>query len=202
MTWISSIFLTTLHMVVKWHERTLLLLWHAQGIDANWMRIELTSLQMRIQTDLSVKRPKDNHRCTVHSRALGVSWKVVSAFSMSWKRRREFTKAQINLGLRQRSLVADCLTRWGSMAKMASRIWELHNVKPFHLNSIIPNQNKLYYRHCTIRIVNTLIIQSEWNTNKCLTVWLINSSGFTRSVSGFATHLSTLYPSSVQWQVL
>ena len=38
---------------------------------------------------------KDDQQC---SRALGVSRKVVSAFSMSWKRRREFTKAQMNLG--------------------------------------------------------------------------------------------------------
>ena len=43
---------------------------------------------------------------------------------MSWKKRRELTKAQINLKLNQRSLVADCSTRWGSMEKMVRRILE------------------------------------------------------------------------------
>ena len=62
---------------------------------------------------------KDDHRCT---RALGLSTEIVSSFSMSWKRRRDLTKAQINLELRQCSLVSDCATRWGSMAKMVSRI--------------------------------------------------------------------------------
>lgn len=43
---------------------------------------------------------------------------------MSWKRKRELIKAQVNLQLPQHSLVADCPTRWGSMAKMVSRILE------------------------------------------------------------------------------
>jgi len=49
------------------------------------------------------KALQGDNRC---SRALGVSRKVVSAFSISWKRRRELTKAQMNLELPQRSLVA------------------------------------------------------------------------------------------------
>ena len=40
------------------------------------------------------------------SRALGVSRKIVAAFSGSWKRKREFTKAQINLNLEQHSLIS------------------------------------------------------------------------------------------------
>ena len=63
----------------------------------------------------------NDNRC---SRALGISRKVVSAFSMSWKQKRDLTKSQLNLGLKQHSLVADCATRWGSMSKMVSRILE------------------------------------------------------------------------------
>ena len=62
---------------------------------------------------------KEDHRC---NRAIAVSRKIVSTFSMSWKRRRELTKTQINLGLQKRSLVADCSTRWGSLEKMVGRI--------------------------------------------------------------------------------
>ena len=42
------------------------------------------------------------------SRALGVALKIVNAFLFSWKRKRELMKAQINLKLRQHSLVTDC----------------------------------------------------------------------------------------------
>ena len=61
------------------------------------------------------KALKDDQRC---ERALTVCHMVVSAFSMSWKCRRDLTKAKVNLYLCQHSLVADCITRWGSMAKM------------------------------------------------------------------------------------
>ena len=45
----------------------------------------------------------DDPRC---SRALGLCRKVVAAFSGSWKRKRELTKAQINLNLKQHSLIS------------------------------------------------------------------------------------------------
>ena len=49
------------------------------------------------------KALKDDHRC---SRAISICRKIVSTFSMSWKKKRELTKAQINLGLHQHSFVA------------------------------------------------------------------------------------------------
>ena len=58
------------------------------------------------------------------ARALGVARKIVSSFSMSWKKRRELAKIQLEKGLPQHNLVADCVTRWGSMEKMVSRILE------------------------------------------------------------------------------
>ena len=45
----------------------------------------------------------DDTRC---SRALGICRKIVSCFSMSFNRRRNLTKAQINLGIDQRSLIS------------------------------------------------------------------------------------------------
>ncbi len=50
-----------------------------------------------------LKAIKDDSRC---SRALGLCRKIVAAFSGSWKRKREFTKAQINLNLQQHSLIS------------------------------------------------------------------------------------------------
>ena len=49
------------------------------------------------------KAVQHDSRC---SRVLGVSRKVVSSFFMSWKRKRELTKAQINPNIKQHSLVA------------------------------------------------------------------------------------------------
>ncbi len=50
-----------------------------------------------------LKAIKDDSRC---SRALGLCRKIVAAFSGSWKRKREFTKAQINLNLQQHSQIS------------------------------------------------------------------------------------------------
>ena len=55
------------------------------------------------------------------TQALGVARKNVSSISSSWKRRRE---VQLNLKLEQHALIADCATRWGSMAQMVKRILE------------------------------------------------------------------------------
>ena len=55
---------------------------------------------------------------------LGLCRKLVSAFSHSWKKKRDLTKAQNDLGVPQHSLVTDCPTRWGSLIKMIDRILE------------------------------------------------------------------------------
>ena len=57
-----------------------------------------------------MKAFSEDIRC---SHALGVCQKVMSAFSMSWKQRRELTKAQINLELKQQVLVSVSLhAKW------------------------------------------------------------------------------------------
>ena len=68
-----------------------------------------------------VNSTKDEHRV---QRALGLCRKLVSTFSHSWKKKRDLTKAQSDLGLPQHSLVTDCATRWGSQLKMIDRVVE------------------------------------------------------------------------------
>ena len=63
------------------------------------------------------KAIKNDQRC---EQSLVLCRKIVSAFSMSWK-------AQLNLQLTEHTLVADSPTRWGSMAKMVTRILEQEN---------------------------------------------------------------------------
>lgn len=57
-------------------------------------------------------------------RAIGVCKKVVSAFSYSWKKKRELFKAQERLHLPKHQLATESPTRWGSRQKMVARILE------------------------------------------------------------------------------
>ena len=64
---------------------------------------------------------KDDRRV---NRALGVARNIVGAFSVSWKRRRDLVKIQVEKNLPQHNLIADCPTRWGSMGRMIARLLE------------------------------------------------------------------------------
>lgn len=57
-------------------------------------------------------------------RAVGVCKRLVSAFSNSWKRRRELAKVQAELGLPAHQLITDTPTRWGSLQHMINRVIE------------------------------------------------------------------------------
>nr|XP_055069962.1 E3 SUMO-protein ligase ZBED1-like [Misgurnus anguillicaudatus] len=57
-------------------------------------------------------------------RAIGVCKKAVSAFSYSWKKRRDMAEVQAELGLPPHQLVTESLTRWGSRQKMIERFLE------------------------------------------------------------------------------
>ncbi|XP_061780376.1 E3 SUMO-protein ligase ZBED1 [Nerophis lumbriciformis] len=57
-------------------------------------------------------------------KAVGVCKKVVSAFSYSWKKKRELFKAQERLLLPKHQLVTESPTRWGSRQKMVARVLE------------------------------------------------------------------------------
>ena len=70
----------------------------ATGI-LEWPRLSCFSHNLH----LAIKAIQYDTHC---NRALGVCRKIVSSFSMSWKRKRELTKTQINLNLKQHSLMA------------------------------------------------------------------------------------------------
>lgn len=57
-------------------------------------------------------------------RAIGVCKKVVSSFSLSWKRRRELAAVQTELGLPVHQLITESPTRWGSRQAMIERVLE------------------------------------------------------------------------------
>ncbi|KAI2646520.1 E3 SUMO-protein ligase ZBED1 [Labeo rohita] len=57
-------------------------------------------------------------------RAVGLCKKLVSSFSYSWKRKREFLAAQKEMKLPEHSLKTECPTRWGSRQAMIERIIE------------------------------------------------------------------------------
>ena len=65
----------------------------------NWTRISCFGHNLHLAITKAIQ---NDGRC---SRAIGVARKIVSSFSLSWKRRRDLTKAQINLKLPQHSLV-------------------------------------------------------------------------------------------------
>ena len=66
----------------------------------DWLRLPCFGHNLHLAVTKAVQ---DDSRC---SRALGVCRKIVSSFSMSWKRKRELIKAQINMDVKQHSLVA------------------------------------------------------------------------------------------------
>ncbi|KAK1875045.1 Zinc finger BED domain containing protein 1 [Dissostichus eleginoides] len=57
-------------------------------------------------------------------RAIGVCKKAVSAFSYSWKKRRDMSEVQAELGLPTHQLITESPTRWGSRQRMIERFLE------------------------------------------------------------------------------
>nr|XP_023678533.1 zinc finger BED domain-containing protein 4-like [Paramormyrops kingsleyae] len=57
-------------------------------------------------------------------RAIGVCKMAVCAFSYSWKKRRDMSEAQAELGLPPHQLITETPTRWGSRQKMIERFLE------------------------------------------------------------------------------
>ena len=64
---------------------------------------------------------KDDSRI---SRAIGVTRKLITSFSHSWKKKRDLTKVLTDLGLPHHSLIIDCQTQWGSLQKMIAKVLE------------------------------------------------------------------------------
>lgn len=57
-------------------------------------------------------------------RAIGACKKVVSAYSFSWKKRKDMAGVQADLGLPSHQLISESPTRWGSRQKMIERVLE------------------------------------------------------------------------------
>ena len=83
-----------------------------------WTQLSCFGHNLHLAVVNSIKDESRIQRC------LGLCRKLVSAFSHSWKKKRDLTKAQNDLGVPQHSLVTDCPTRWGSLIKMIDRILE------------------------------------------------------------------------------
>ena len=75
-------------------------------LEWNWIPCFGHNLHLAVKNAI-----QDDTRVT---RALGVCRKLISLFSHSWVKKREFIEAQQALSLPQHSLVVDCSTRWGS----------------------------------------------------------------------------------------
>ena len=68
-----------------------------------------------------MRKSLDDRRVT---RVLKVCQQVIATFSWSWKKKRDFAKAQHEKQLLLHSLIADCVTRWGSSLAMLEKITE------------------------------------------------------------------------------
>ena len=92
----------------------------------NWLHIPCFGHNLHLAITNAIK---DDSRI---SRAIGVTRKLITSFSHSWKKKRDLTKVQADLGIPHHSLIIDCQTRWGSLQKMISRVLEqekaLHQV--------------------------------------------------------------------------
>ena len=64
--------------------------------------VHLSCLGHNLHVHLAIRKATKDSRCT---RAITVCRKIVSAFSMSWKKRRDLTLAQIDLKLEKKCLV-------------------------------------------------------------------------------------------------
>ena len=84
----------------------------------NWLHVPCFGHNLHLAITNAIK---DDSRI---SRAIGVTRKLITSFSHSWKKRRDLTKVQTDLGLPHHSLIIDCQTRWGSLQKMIARILE------------------------------------------------------------------------------
>lgn len=88
----------------------------ARSLD--WVRLSCFGHNLHLAITKAIAA---DSRC---ARAIGLGHKIVNSFSLSWKRRKALTKAQLDLNLPCRSLVADCKTRWGTTHKMLERLLE------------------------------------------------------------------------------
>ncbi|XP_056453233.1 zinc finger BED domain-containing protein 4-like [Gadus chalcogrammus] len=89
-----------------------------------WERLQCFGHRLQLAIENSLKNLTPTSTRQAVERAVGVCKRVVSAFSNSWKRRRELAKAQAALGLPHHQLITETPTRWGSRQQMVARFLE------------------------------------------------------------------------------
>ncbi|XP_051784492.1 E3 SUMO-protein ligase ZBED1-like [Erpetoichthys calabaricus] len=84
----------------------------------------LNSWGLAEQRQVAITMDKTGVKDERIQRAVGVCKKIVSAFSYSWKKRRDLGIAQDELGLPKHMLTTETPTRWGTCQKMIQRVLE------------------------------------------------------------------------------
>ncbi|KAJ8354692.1 hypothetical protein SKAU_G00222590 [Synaphobranchus kaupii] len=87
--------------------------------DLGWPWINCFGHNLNLAVDAAIQAQK---RRT--DRVFGLCRSITGAFSHSWQRKRALNAAQAELGVPQHSLIADCVTGWGSKQEMVARIIE------------------------------------------------------------------------------
>ncbi|XP_076841981.1 E3 SUMO-protein ligase ZBED1-like [Brachyhypopomus gauderio] len=85
--------------------------------DNEWPSLQCFGHRLHNAIENGVKDPRID-------RAFGLCKKAVAAFSYSWKKRKEMTEVQQELGLPTHQLITESPTRWGSRQKMIQRFLE------------------------------------------------------------------------------
>ncbi|XP_057181274.1 E3 SUMO-protein ligase ZBED1-like [Triplophysa rosa] len=94
----------------------------------NWTRLHCFGHRLHLAIENAMKDSRMD-------RAVGLCKKLVSTFSYSWKRKREFSAAQKELKLPEHSLKTECPTRWGSRQAMIERVIEQQKATAHVLSS-------------------------------------------------------------------
>ncbi|XP_034076583.1 zinc finger BED domain-containing protein 4-like isoform X3 [Gymnodraco acuticeps] len=89
-----------------------------KALDLNaWTRLQCFGHRLHLAIEKSAKDPRVD-------RTVSILKKMVSAFSFSWKKKRELARLQTEMKLPPHKLITDSPTRWGSKLAMIERVLE------------------------------------------------------------------------------
>ncbi|KAK1884618.1 Zinc finger BED domain containing protein 1 [Dissostichus eleginoides] len=89
-----------------------------KALDLNaWTRLQCFGHRLHLAIEKSAKDPRVD-------RTVSILKKMVSAFSFSWKKKRELARLQTEMRLPPHKLITDSPTRWGSKLAMIERVLE------------------------------------------------------------------------------
>lgn len=101
-------------------------------------------------------------------RAIAVCKKAVAAFSYSWKKRKDMTEVQAELGLPTHQLVTESPTRWGSRQKMIERFLEQEKavVRILPVNQVTTVYGNRAHRK-TLRVIELALQHDILSLQEC-----------------------------------